>query len=80
MRPEFLEPQGELNAYSVRDVLLLVLPGSTVPAISSIERWSDMERLAVYDWAMREHLHASDGSVRRRQRPRLLYLSRITDG
>ena len=75
MRPEFFEPQGELNAYSVRDVLLLVLPGRGVPSLAEIGRWTSLEMLLVYDWAMREHLRAADNPVRRRERPRLLALS-----
>jgi hypothetical protein len=70
-----MEPERGISAYAVHDVLALVLPGRAMPSLTEIERWTSIEMLLVYDWAMREHLRASDALVRRRERPRLLALS-----
>jgi hypothetical protein len=37
-----------------------------------IIRWTDNEKIMAYDWAMREHLSASDNPVRRRPKPYLI--------
>jgi hypothetical protein len=67
MRLEVLVPRGELTAVLVRDVLLLVQV--TVP-LGTVESWTRFERLLAYDWAMREHLAASDHPASlRRDRP-----------
>jgi hypothetical protein len=42
---------------------------------AAAERWTDLERLIVYDYAIRAHLSASDNPVRVRPRPRLLDLT-----
>jgi hypothetical protein len=66
MRPVLLEPDGELTAQLVTDVLGLV--SVTVPPAAA-EPWTRMERLLAYDWAIREHLRASDNPVPRRDKP-----------
>jgi hypothetical protein len=69
MRPELLTPAGDIMPETLRDMLALV--GENVSA-KRIEKWAPLEMAVVYDWAVREHLHASDNNVRRRQRPSLL--------
>lgn len=69
MRPVLLGPAGEILPATLRDMLALV--GEDV-AVERIEKWAPLERAVVYDWAAREHLHASDNPVRRRPRPSLL--------
>lgn len=70
MRPEFYEPE-DLTDQVVSDALSLA--GAAVPE-ANITRWSDMEKVMAYDWAMREHLAASDNAVRRRVKPYLVTL------
>lgn len=65
-RPEFFGPGGELSDYDLHCVLLLA--SVNVP-LQAITPWTAMERLLAYDWAMREHLIASDNLVRRRECP-----------
>jgi hypothetical protein len=69
-RVEFLEPPGGIDAEMLRDVILLA-GGPAVPP-ERLARWTDLERLLAYDWAAREHLHASDNRTRRRPRPSFL--------
>lgn len=71
-RPRFLEPAGAYTAEVVEAVLLLV--NETVPE-KMIKAWTPTERMMVFDWAMREHLNASDSQIWRRPRPALLELS-----
>jgi hypothetical protein len=68
-RPTFYVPGGELTPELLRNVLSLV--SVTVP-LERIERWVPFERLLAYDWAIREHLRASDNPVHSRPRPSLL--------
>ena len=70
MRPEFLTPKLPIDAQDLYNVIGLV--DQYPPPVAYIERWSQMERILVYDWAMREHLRASDNIIRRRDRPVLL--------
>jgi hypothetical protein len=71
MRPEFLTPKTlPIAAPDLYNVISLV--DQAPPPVAYIERWSPMERILVYDWAMREHLKASDNIIRRRDRPVLL--------
>lgn len=65
MRPELYVP-GELTPEVLHDVLGLA--GSHVPK-NLIEPWTPLERALACDWAMREHLVASDHD-RRIRRPR----------
>lgn len=69
MRPVLLEPRGELDGPLLKRVLQLVSVDVTV---STAERWTKLERLIVFDWAMREHMAASDQPVKRRERPSFL--------
>jgi hypothetical protein len=69
MRVTFYEPEGELTAELVSDALGLAGVGVTPEAA---EPWTRFERLLAYDWAVREHLRASDNLVRRRERPSFL--------
>ena len=72
-RVKMMEPSGELTADLVRDVLSLVLAASEVPDLRLITRCTKMELGILYDWAIREHLHASDNvQIRRRSRPFLI--------
>lgn len=71
-RPTFYVPAGELTGPVLRDALGLV--GESLP--DDWVLWTPLEAQVVCDWAMREHLHASDVPVQRRPRPSLLgYLS-----
>lgn len=73
MRPEFLAPKGALTAEVVRDTLSLAM--SEPPTLEIVARWTRFELMIVYDWAMREHLRASDNlTVPRRERPYLVTL------
>jgi hypothetical protein len=47
----------------------LCLATRQVPDLDAIAKWSKYELLLAYDWAVREHLAASDNPVQRRQRP-----------
>lgn len=70
MRLELMQPKGATTAALVRDALALVM--EQPPTLETIARWTQNELLIVYDWAMREHAHASDYLVRRRPRPYLV--------
>jgi len=65
MRIEVLAPE-ELTAEAVHAVITLV---AAAPPIETVATWTRFELLLAYDWAMREHLLASDNNVRRRDRP-----------
>jgi len=47
---------------------LLCLVGAN-PNPDHVKQWTEIEKLVAYDWAIREHLHASDNAVRRRAKP-----------
>lgn len=73
MRPELLQPRNHLgdpadsvSPATLRNVLLLAGHDVTETAIVP---WTQLERLLAYDYAMREHLHASDNPIRRRPCP-----------
>lgn len=66
MRLTLWEPRGDLDPGLVQNVLLLVTVN--VP-LDVAQRWTVNELRMAYDWAMREHLHASDNPVRRRDKP-----------
>jgi hypothetical protein len=76
MRPEFLTPELPIAAPDLYNVISLV--DQYPPPVSYIDRWSQMERILVYDWAMREHLRASDNIIKRRDRPVLLDSKLVT--
>lgn len=68
IRTTFYQPEGELTPSLVLDVLELVC--TDAPRIGEIVKWTALERLVAYDWAIREHLVAGDNThVRRRPRP-----------
>ena len=72
-RPRFLEPAGGYTPDVIESVLLLV--NEKVPH-HLIAGWSPMERMMVFDWAMREHLNAADSQIWRRPKPAIIELSR----
>lgn len=67
-----LQPTAhELTPELVQDVVSLV--DETPPSRDELQQWTEIELLLVYDWAMREHMRASDNrNVRRRPKPWLL--------
>ena len=68
MRLTLWDPQGDLAADL--DILpdLFSLLGLHLE-IKTVICWTINERRLAYDWAMREHLAASDNVVQRRPRP-----------
>ncbi len=72
MRPELLTPAGPVAAGRLVDVLALA--GLAVP-LERAEAWTVNERAVAYDWAVREHLAASDHQVRRRDKPTFVSLA-----
>jgi hypothetical protein len=70
MRPELLTPRN-ITPEIMHDMLTVI--GEDV-STERIAHWAPLERAVVYDWAVREHLHASDNLVRRRPRPSLVKL------
>lgn len=67
------EPPGELAPGLLRDVLGLV---SLEVAVGVIAAWSPSEQKLAYDYAMREHMLASDNhSVRSRPLPWFIAMS-----
>lgn len=69
IRPAFLNPGRALTDDLITDVLSLV---GLKPPPGRLAAWTKLDRLAVYDYAIREHLSASDSLVKRRPRPALL--------
>jgi hypothetical protein len=67
-RPEFLAPAGGLTTEVVCNALRLAMREPVPPAVI-VGRWTEHERMLAYDWAMREHLRASDSLVRPRPQP-----------
>lgn len=68
-----LEPSGELTPQMIRD--MLGLAGLDV-AERIIDAWTPNERALAYDYAMRQHMRASDDySVRPRDMPWFLAMS-----
>lgn len=65
-RRSFYAP-AELTAEVVHDVMSLV--AADLPPLAGVERWTETELLVAYDWAIREHLRASDNPVHWRPRP-----------
>lgn len=69
MRVTFYAPKDPITDQSLMTVLQLV---DEHPSPDAIQKLTAMERIVVYDWAIREHLRASDNIVRRRERPSVL--------
>jgi len=65
-RPEFLAPPGGSLVADTRMALALI--GVEIPE-DDVRGWTKYELMLAYDWAMREHLSASDNTVRRRPKP-----------
>lgn len=66
-RKRFLHPNGPLTAAVVYDCLQLV---SIDIGREGAMQWTEFELLLAYDYAIREHMHASDVPfIRRRQLP-----------
>ncbi len=63
-RITLIDPATDLTPGIVADLLSLVCVDAPCAA-----GWSPIELRIAYDWAVREHLHASDNVVRRRPRP-----------
>lgn len=78
MRPDLWEPEGELTPELVADAICLVTEVSKLKFLLwNIRLWTEMERRVVFDWAMREHLAASDHRVKRRDKPYLVALTEL---
>lgn len=73
-RPTFYDPGEEITVNTLWNLLMLV---SVMVAELTIGRWTKFERLVVYDWAMREHLSASDNIVQRRSKPWLVSVGEV---
>jgi len=71
MRVTFYVPTGKLNADTVQGALSLAM--EEPPAVEVIEKWTRLEKLIAYDWAIREHLRAADNpAIVRRDKPSFL--------
>ncbi len=73
MRILLRSPAHDLTVDVVRDAVSLVDPVPVTP--SALARLTPYELALVYDWAIREHLRASDSAVERRPRPSCLNLA-----
>jgi hypothetical protein len=65
MRIEFISPKDEITDEMLARVLGLV----GADTACQMARLTKYERILAYDWAMREHLTASDNLCRRRPKP-----------
>ncbi len=72
MRITFYEPAGGLQPDIACNALALA--GVKVRQ-ADVAQWTRLELLLAYDWAMREHLGASDNPVRRRDCPHFVRLA-----
>jgi len=79
MRIELWSPDEDpISDQTMESVLQLVVHNLAPECICLIERWTRIERLVAYDWAMREHLRASDNyMVRRREEPSFVTALRV---
>lgn len=75
MKVDMLEPEGDLTSDVAADALRLLDPAEHEDA-DRLKLLTSIELHLVYDWAMREHLHASGDRVRRREKPAALTLLR----
>lgn len=69
MRIRLIAPKGTITPEITIDALSLT---GIYVSDEIVNRWTHLERLLAYDWAMREHLHASDNAVKLRPRPSFL--------
>jgi len=65
-RPVLYVPK-QLTNDVLRNILMLI--DEHVPFLT-IAAWTELERVVVYDWAIREHLRAADEITVRRRRPK----------
>ena len=75
MRLIFYEPQAELTPELAHNVLELVKAelDHPLPSVEEMGSYTWLELVMVYDWAMREHLRASDHhEIRARPVPSIL--------
>lgn len=72
MKVTLLEPTGTLTIDMVQDVLSLI--DEVPPPRSGLEHLTPLELAMIYDYAMREHLTASDNRMQRRRKPGVLDL------
>lgn len=63
----FYAPE-KLTIKTIESVLLLI--GEKLPP--GWAKWTELEKLMVFDWAIRIHLRASDNPTRLRERPSLM--------
>jgi hypothetical protein len=70
----FYRPDGELTDKLVLDILGLACES---PDPAAVAVWCPLEREVVVDYALREHLSASDNPAHRRPRPSLLGPRRV---
>ena len=75
-RRYFYHPSDRLTAELVCRVLELVSV-KVDPAIA--ERWTEIELLVAYDWAIRSHLRASDNPTRLREEPWFVRVAAIAN-
>lgn len=78
MRPDLLDPSGELTPTLVVDSLLLADPRAASVVVEDLADWSPMDLHTAYDWATREHLAAADNPVKRRPMP--VSIRRLLEG
>jgi hypothetical protein len=71
--------KAEHCAWSLRDLLLLVMDPRDVPSVTTIAQWSSGVFAEVAAWAEAERLAASDNDVERLPRPSVLPVARATD-
>lgn len=64
--PSKVTPRGPLTLEVVSDALSLA--GVSV-RMETLAEWTFAQRVDAYDWAIREHLHASDNVIARADRP-----------
>lgn len=74
MRPELLAVASH-TPDDIAAILMLVCK-DTVP-VEVIGQWSPLEQAVVIDWAMREHLAASDNLCHRRPKPWIIEASAV---
>jgi hypothetical protein len=67
-----LIPQPPLRGNHLRTALLDYANDLIPVTPEQTAAWTRLERVTAYDWAMREHLAASDNLLRRRARPSFL--------
>jgi hypothetical protein len=67
MKLKLFDPHGPLTPEIAGDAILLAGGGDVPQAV--IGQWSPHELAIAFDWAIREHMAASDNAVQRRPKP-----------